>query len=326
MRIDLGIGNSVAVREAFIQSARCGAFFSERDLLKFDYPSFTGDSKLIEITKEVILRQTGIAYKHVFLTSGATGGCVISLRAAGRLGIGGCKIRKPPYYTKYPSMIAAAGLSMEYSPSCVNLIDIPSNPLGYVDRLPTSRFNIMDCVYYNNVYMDPLKRSLHRHNISADSDSHLMVGSYSKLTGLNGIRVGWIATNNGALVKTIEDLVIAEYGGISTASQEILKQLIQFVDWYEFEILARNKLDLNRELFSKLEKYFGDTPVSPIGMFYYAPTDTACRNLLKKSNIEYTCGSTIGTSDEYGRFSLGNSNEITELAVKSILKNDSLPR
>jgi aspartate/methionine/tyrosine aminotransferase len=128
------------------------------------------------------------------------------------------------------------------------------------------------------------------------------------------------------LAARIRSLVTAEYCGLSSASNHILLTLLKDYRsktfWENFEFKARNNLDDNRGEWSKLEKYFCDTPVRRVGMFYYAPTDESCRRLLEKSGISWTSGSSLGTSDDYGRFNMGQDRKLVRDAVKEIIKND----
>lgn len=319
MKFDLGFGNSPAVREAFIDTYKGNMLvMTHSDLDAMDYPDRDGDKELIEITKKVVERQVGVKYRHIVLTNGATGGVVIALRAFKEKGSLACNTRPAPWYLRYPAMIKAAGLAhITGNTSDVNLIDLPSNPLNEMSR-PEGLHGpstIIDGVYLNNVYTD---RCFHppRHAT--------MIGSYSKLTGMNGIRIGWIATNDTFLYTRMRDLAIAEYCGLSVPSVNILKRMLLNFDWDRFETMAKVKLDWNREIFSKAEKYFGQKPVGPRGMFHYAPTDTHATKLLESAGVEWTKGSTLGTTDDFGRFNLGQRTSVIDAAVKAIIKADTI--
>lgn len=324
--INLGWGNSICVRDAFLETYHGNMIVFTRDrLATFDYPDREGDTELVEYTKKVIKRQTNEEYKHVLLTNGATGGVTISLRAYGQRGKEFCRTRNAPYYIRYPDMIKASGLlqinedafksGFGEESEIVTLLDLPSNPLGkttplyWYPSIPT----IIDGVYFSKVYMNTLI-PMPEHDV--------MVGSYSKLTGLNGIRIGWIATNDSLLYERLKTLVISEYCGLSRASTDLLKSIVHDFDWDWFELRAKNKLNSNREEWSKLEKFFGDAPVGQVGMFYYAPMDARCKRLMEKSEISWTKGSELGTDNNFARFNLGQSCELIKEAVKTVLKND----
>jgi aspartate/methionine/tyrosine aminotransferase len=322
MKFDLAWGNSVCVREAFVSTCnQQPVVFGPEALMKFDYPKHDGDPELIELTRAIIKRQIGQDYRHIFITNGATGGCVIALRAFYERGFENCVTRNAPYYVRYPAMIRAAGLNHIdegfWQVDTVALIDIPSNPLGAMSNV--AKINvpvILDGVYLNRVYMNPNQVTTIPHDI--------YVGSYSKLLGINGIRLGWIATNSDLLAIRLAELVTSEYCGLSTASQEILKSSLTDFSWEIFETKARLKLNYNRESWSILERYFGGKPVTDVGMFYYAPMDKKCRKLLEKAGVSWTKGSAMGTDDNYGRINLGQDNLLISQAVRAIIKADML--
>ena len=332
MKLDLGWGNSVCIRQAFLKTYRGTTLHNEIDLSKLDYPDRDGDKDLIEITKKIIQRQIGKTYKHILLTNGATGGVVISLRAYRQMGYEFCHTRKAPWYLRYPDMIRASGLlhydeTSRISTDSVFLFDLPSNPLGLITIPSSSTVTsaihsfihktpvIIDGVYLNKVYAN---------NTVSIPTHEVMVGSYSKLLGMNGIRIGWIATNDDLLYDRIKSLVIGEYCGLSVPSTEILKSMLHNFEWQEFETLARIYLDSNREEWSKLDKFFDGQPVTPIGMFHYASIDKKCKEMLEKASITYTKGVDLGTDNGFGRFNMGQDRDIVKNAVQNMLKIDRL--
>ncbi len=328
---NMGWGNSIAVRSAFIQSLTGrDVVFTMKDLGEMDYPPHDGDQTLIDLTRRVIERQVGPTYRYILLTNGATGGVTLALRAYKKRGCNTVFTRSPPYFPIYPAQIASAGLihrtETDDKPEGdrpVALIDSPTNPHGVIVN-EGERFSmpmIWDAVYHNRVYTSGNYKPM-----ACD----VIVGSYSKLLGINGLRTGWIATNDPLLYERLKELVTAEYCGLSSASTIILLRILgQFKDdrWWEgFEREARFNLDYNREEWSKLNGYFGGVPVSPIGMFYYSYMDDACKELMAKSGISWTTGSSLGTHDDFGRFNLGQDCRVVRNAVREVLKNDRIKR
>jgi aspartate/methionine/tyrosine aminotransferase len=331
MKYDMGWGHAVAVRQAFLSTYnRSPVIIDDMDLSKFDYPEHEGDKNIIALTKQIIRRQLGLDYAHVLLTNGATGGVVIALRAYKKANRRVCVTRAPPYYLRYPGMIRASGLkhvkmnaserelTMNDVPQdeIVFLLDAPSNPIGLTDN-PMPQFGplILDGVYYNNVYTSGyIKPPPH----------DVLVGSYSKLLGLNGVRVGWIATNDSLLYERLKSLVTSEYCGLSMADSLILNQVMSHFEWEQFEAKARRNLNRNREEWSRLERYFDGMPVGTTGMFYWGKMDSSCKTLMEKSGVNWTQGSLMGADDRYGRFSLGQDCLLTKRAVNEILKNDGV--
>lgn len=323
MKYDLTWGESVCVRQAFVDNVHGPIFFNPQHLMDFGYPKHEGDARLIELTHKVIERQTGQTYKHVFLTNGATGAVTISMRAFAKHGYEQVYTSKPPYFSLYPTMISAAGLSHVtddpgiFSPA-IHLVDSPSNPMGtvgFIKAAKTQRPTIWDAVYHNKVYTNGKLGTI---------EHDLVCGSYSKLTGLNGIRVGWIGTNDDFMATTLYDLITSEYCGLSHASTEILLNTLPHLDWDNFELQARFRLDLNRTEWSKLTKYFGGTQVSPNGMFYYTEIDEAAKKLMAKAGVLFQSGAKMGSSDDFARFNLGQDNYLVTDAVKAVLKADRI--
>lgn len=324
---NLGWGNSVAVRSAFLDSVSGRPIvFGLKELEGMDYPPHEGDAALIEVTRRVIERQVGPTYNHIILTNGAAGGCTLALRAYEKKGYNVAFTRSSPFFPIYPAMIASAGLKHKTEGDDrsegdrpVALIDSPTNPHGIIvsDGGGLSIPTIWDAVYHSRVYTNGNYKPM---------NCEAIAGSYSKLLGLNGLRTGWIATNDSLLYERLKDLATAEYCGLSSASTSILLQLLsQFKDyqWWEgFERQARYNLDFNRGEWTKVEKFFGGMSTSPNGMFYYSYMDKACKKLMTKSNVIWTTGSSCGHNDDFGRFNLGQDMKLVKSAVREILKND----
>jgi aspartate/methionine/tyrosine aminotransferase len=325
-KYDMGWGESVCVRTAFLETANTQIVFHRDALYELSYPNHFGEPDLVGLTKKIIKRQTGNDYDYVVITNGATGGVTIALRSfAVAGGLLPCVTRQPPYFRLYPGMIKAAGLrhvcevAHEKMMDAVYLVDSLSNPLGTFSQIKKNIYNspiVWDSVYYGRVYAPG------RH---PQPDHDVLVGSYSKLTGLNGLRVGWIASNDPIRYEILKGLVESEYCGISAPSTKIIMETAgKFTDseWALFEKRAQTKLDRNREEFSKLEKFFAGMPVGPYGMFYYAPIDSACKKLLEKSGVIWSLGSHMGSTDDFGRFNIGQDNQLVMEAVSTVLKND----
>jgi aspartate/methionine/tyrosine aminotransferase len=323
IKYDLSFGNAVAVRQAFLDVYHGNMIvFTSENLAKFDYPPYEGDPELTNITRKIIKRQTGHDYKHVILTNGATGGVVLALRSMAQRHFQFCTTRPAPWYLRCPQMISAAGLihEPEYKGSSqVVLLDFPSNPLGLttdLNRVSPHTPVILDGVYHSQVY-SKLILPLPKHDV--------IVGSYSKLLGLNGIRIGWVATDDYYCYRDLLRLATGEYCGLSVASMEILNHVLWDFDWDRFENLAQSRLDDNRTEFVKLERFLG-TKVSEIGMFYYGNVDAKVTALMEKAEIGYTSGIALGTSDKFGRLNMGQDRELIKNAVSDFLKADTIGR
>lgn len=325
---NLGFGNSPCVREALLDTWRGSSLILSRaQIEEFDYPDRLGDPELVAITRQVIKRQIGKQYKHVFLTNGATGGVVITLRALHKRKFWVCHTRPAPYYARYPGMISSGNMTMapdnyyQWERDSVILLDLPSNPTGimqFIERKNPDIPIILDGVYFNNVYTNGLL---------TPPPHDVFVGSYSKLLGLNGVRIGWIATDDDLLAERMKELITAEYCGLCVVGAEMLKNILNLsFRWDIFESMARANLNTNREEWSRLEKFFGDFPVPEYGMFYYGPTDKKAKELLEKVGVTWISGETMGTDDNFGRFNLGQKNGLIREVVSKIIQKDKLPK
>jgi aspartate/methionine/tyrosine aminotransferase len=321
MIFNLGFGNSVAVRKAFLDNFSQGMIvFTHDKLMNFNYTEYEGDEELLKYTKSIVKRQTGHDYEYFVLTVGATGAINLALSVYKDNGEDFCLTRKPPYYLRYPNMIEAAGMEHlteddKIPTETVSLIDIPSNPLNLItDSKHIAMTAIIDGVYLNRVYTRK-QTQLPYHD--------LMIGSYSKLTGLNGMRVGWIGTNNLNTYLLLKDQAMSVYCGMSAAESHMLNNMFYNFDWEHFETKARCYLDYNREELQKLER-FTEGSVQEDGMFWYCPMDSKFQDILTKSNVIWTKGSLTGTSDDFGRLNVGADCNTVREAVSTILKMDRL--
>lgn len=319
-------GESVIIRQRFVETFGSTIILGHKELENLSYTKHSGEPELIELARQCIKRQTGMEYKHILITNGATGGITITMRAYYKQGYKKVVTRDPPYFSLYPRMIDAAGMKhvidmrFENDGDEIFLLDNPTNPTGKtcsVLHLYPKHLTILDAVYHSNCYTtgNPI---VPWHNVQ--------VGSFSKLTGLNGLRLGWIATDDDLLYDRLKVLVEAEYAGLSRPSGEILLALVKGKEdrWDEFESMSRYWMDMNRTEWSKLERFFGNTPVSPIGMFFYSPMDEACKRLMEKAGVQYMLGSNFGHIDSHGRFNIGQCSKVVQGAVKAVLKADKI--
>lgn len=337
MKLDLTWGESVAVRKAFVKNiTRPYDYiqFTRYDLLDMGYTPHEGDAETIEITREIIKRQTGVEYKYIALTNGCTGAISVALTAFDRDEYTSVMTSEAPFFRMYPGLIKNCGYShaeiplsdtlplSRYSKSIV-LLDSPSNPQNIIHNFSNmaaaelaGHTVVWDTVYHTRAYVGQVMPDPVKHTVN--------VGSYSKLTGLNGIRVGWIATNDPLYWERVKETVGNEYCGLSSGQYKILKTILTDFDWELFEIKAQSNLDDNRIQWSKLEKYFGGKAVDPIGMFYYGPADAACKRLMDKAGVLYTLGSKCHHNDDYVRINIGQDMDVVKTAVQKILAADKI--
>lgn len=282
------------------------------------------EANIINWVKDYYLQYFGIHYKHILLTHGATGAIDMILGAKGAtiqhiyfcdLAFGWYKklAEKNDYLIgKVHHVDKLIG-----NTHAISIIDSPSNPWG--DNASDNKVAanvIWDSVYASSAFTSISKFSPPSHEF--------MVGSFSKMFGLSGLRLGWIGTNNDLWGDILQDAVSTSYCGLSAASLDVADRLIQTVDSYSFGLMAKGKLDNNRNEFSKLSQIFSTNPLEN-GMFYMGVLDKTNRKLLNKAGIVGLEMKDL-SGKEWIRFNVSDLEEKTSKAVKAILKADFKPK
>jgi aspartate/methionine/tyrosine aminotransferase len=190
----------------------------------------------------------------------------------------------------------------------VRLIDSPENPTGKQYIGGESDRDVWDGVYHNAIYTKA-RHLQPRHKY--------FVGSYSKLLGIAGARIGFIATNDtlayeGLLIESRNEMT-----GISRPSQDMVVDILQKIDLDLFMDRGFQDLCYNKEEFQKIEYLFDGQEVNQVGMFYCAKVHPSARNLLDRVGVEY-----VMLDEETIRLSMGQTKQIVKDGIKSILKED----
>ena len=283
------------------------------------YGPYEGMPELIKETHKVIFELTGLSYKHILITNGASNAINSVLRHFKSRG--GTTVHTSKYgYPSYEEMIKRAGLlrvrDLNSVPVRINLetnqyirlIDSPSNPVGdhYTGGNPD--MDIWDSVYHNKIYT----------NNAAIQPQHLIhIGSYSKLLGVAGARVGYIATDDTLLYEALVQESRNDLTGPSRPSQKFILDILDKVDLDVFMKLGNIDLCRNKEEFLKLEYLFDGQPVNEIGMFYSPKADTKAVDILEKAGIDF-----VRLDSETIRLSMGQTGEITKAGIQAVLKQD----
>jgi aspartate/methionine/tyrosine aminotransferase len=321
---NFGFGDSVAVNAALFDVFGYKSF--TLDDFHPNYPPVEGDARLTELTSLLIKRMTGKQYRHVLLTHGATGAINTLMRTMGERG--GGVYHDELHFLYYPQMVRRLGmLPVERADffryeQVIHLTASPSNPTGDIHSFGHSERTIWDGVYHNDVYTDLfIAPPLHK----------AMVGSYSKYLGLNGARVGWIATDDKALYEKCVHDALFETLGVSTLGTALVTQILTEGEKDEpgialdkltwFEMTARGYLNDNRTELQRLE-YLFNRQVPTRGMFYFSEADDAARELLAKAGVKYIDGQRCGGSKGSVRLTLGQDRDLTRAMVRAVLKED----
>jgi aspartate/methionine/tyrosine aminotransferase len=321
--LNFGWGEPYCVRECLEHYYKKKNYMVLIDIKNAGYSNAEGNLQLINSIKKIIKYTTGIEYKYILITHGTTGAINVVLRSLAKEGKNICYTHEY-YFPYYPFIIEKnnyehkKGLGIYHEKNLskkntVGLVDSPSNPDGnlflYTDNLNNI---IWDSVYHNQVFIN---------TIPILPDHRVNCGSLSKLLGLTGLRVGWIATNNEEDFKKFTEENLYENCTMSFYSQQLAVDIIESVDFDNFTRSAKYRINNNRELFDRVKHLFDNQEVPENGMFYPAWTSPYTCQLLDKLGISYVKLDESG-KDKLLRFNLAQLNEITQKAIRFLRKED----
>jgi aspartate/methionine/tyrosine aminotransferase len=296
------------------------------DIFNLDqgYPAHEGNPELILLVKDLIKKLTKKEYKHVLITNGATNGICATLSALSPEEI----YINDRYFSFYPGItkqFAKKVFSVSFKkdiishhPDAVAVIDSPSNPRGdlIIDLETASDTKIdtvWDAAYWSPAYVPSLQNM-------PMPEHRVMVGSLSKLTGINGIRLGWIATDEDAVYEKCLDYITHNLCGVSGLSQDLAISILKYVDLDRFFSDSASLLADNKSEFSRVSSLFGNQKIPDLGMFIYWNVDPALLQKVKNAGIIFTSGSFIGGKENEIRINLSRKKHLTKNLVDLLLK------
>jgi aspartate/methionine/tyrosine aminotransferase len=291
-----------------------------QDIAEMNYAPDLGIERLREFTKNIIANVTGLSYKNVLITAGATQALNSIMRYERQNDIETVLMNQYgfPFYS---DMVQNSGLRRQDITKKINwtsryvlnnsmiVLDSPSNPLGKQDIL------IHPTVYWDSVYHSKIYNA----DMKIVPQHKAMVGSYSKLLGLSGARIGWIATNDDFLFESLSDVVLKDTATVSVPSQNLLLSVLEQINLDWFLNTGKRNLDNNREEVSQIKYIFDGQEVPEVGMFYCIKADKKAIDTLEKASIKFT-----KLDEDTVRISLGQRNTLTYNAVQAILKEDAV--
>jgi aspartate/methionine/tyrosine aminotransferase len=319
-KFDFGWGEPFCVRESL-------KHYYKRKTVKpinidnLKYSPDEGSEELIKLTRWFIKETTGIEYKHILITNGTTGAINVILRTMAKEGKKICYTHQY-HFPFYPPIIKKNGYKQKTGlyrdheqqlghDNVVGLVDSPSNPLGDLLLYSDHKNNIIwDSVYHNPVYIN---------TIPVIPDHRVNCGSYSKVFGLTGARVGWIATNSQKDYEAFRDENLYESCTISVPSQDLLLDIFDHMDLNNFMRSAKYRVNNNREMWDRVKGLFDNQEVPENGMFYSAWGDPIARKVLDRLGFVYVTMDKKG-KDKYLRFNLAQTNNLTNMAIRYLLK------
>lgn len=315
MKFDLGFGYPICVKEVLdlMYTPRI-----DNSIMTLDYPQYEGKQELINYIRSLTVK------KYIIITNGATQAINIALRSfkkAENRSIVNTNQYTFPYYS---FMINKADfehrnnsiVDFKNSDSVLNLIDMPSNPYGIMHEIKDPFNNtIWDSVYNNKTYVNE--------RINRSVDCRVEVNSVSKMLGISGVRIGWIATDSIADYNLFYKEIQAENCGLSVLSQDLVIDIFNKLDQEAFFTIAQGRVNYNRSEFLKLNSFLDGQDVPSNGMFYCAWVDNKGVDIIDKANVNYI---TLETElkRKLIRFNLAQNNEVTKKAIKAIQTADKL--
>lgn len=296
---------------------------------KFGYPNHEGTEELLVEVRKLIRNLTGKDYKYVLITNGATNALSAYIYATKTEHTNVVYTHKL-HFAFYPGIVKIHSLHHEkrdlVTPGLHDLaiIDSPSNPMGMVYGLADHGVHrkgvVWDAAYYSPTYCG-IEVDGHLKIMGVVPDHDAMAGSLNKLTGINGLRVGWLATDRVEIYHKALDFIKYDSCGVSYISQHISTEILKKVDMEKFYLKSKQMLDNNREEMQKLHYIFRQE-IPSMGMYAYYEVDDKIKGLLDRAGVKTMHGSEIGDTRDAIRFSLANSNAATKAMVKDILKAD----
>lgn len=322
-QFDFSWGDTRGIREIMLRHA---AFLrvSNMPWENFGYPPHDGNANLKNEINNLIKKLTGSTYKYVLVTGGATH-ALNAFVAAMRTPATKFMYTNKLYFSRYPGIAQNLGLTHiktdKVNPTMgdVGIIDSPSNPLGKLSPDGNKTNIIWDAAYYSPTYCglgDPLK-------CYPVVPKHIaMAGSLNKLTGVNGIRIGWLATDDVLLYEKALAYITSNLCGVSQPSQYAAHQILTKVDMDKFFKESKLLVDSNKTEMQRLEYLFGYQEMPRHGMFVLYEIDEKLKKLFEKASVLVMPGSQCGDDRDSVRFNLGNPNQLTKDMISAILKAD----
>lgn len=315
---NFGWGNPYFLLEILDNMYAVSAFSMGGTVQDMIYGPYEGSPKIIEETHRVIKEVMGLKYSHILMTNGASNAINIVLRHFKSRG--GVDVYTTKYgYPSYEEMIKRAGLNRirhlnspidlgTDSNSFLRLIDSPENPFGEQFGGGDASKDVWDSVYHSRIYTN---------NLHIYPSHRIHIGSYSKLLGIAGARVGYIAVNDPILYEALLAESINDLTGPSKPSHKFVLDILKKIDLDLFTSLGHEYLCYNKEEFQKIEYLFGGQMVNETGMFYCVKVDNQAMLLLDSVGVEY-----VKLDHETIRLSMGQTKQIVKDGIRAILKGD----
>ena len=314
-------GDTRGIREILSDIYSGGLFVSSKNIKGYGYPPAEGKPELVRQLRSLTKRLTGIHFEYICLTAG----CTHAINAAVTCFKNRYITYKIPYYPLYPKMFSLLNKTYVHNNFSVDkktiVADSPSNPLGIIG-LDKIEIHIQDSLIWDGAYHSPTYGMKLGISPFESGKVNVFCGSISKLLGLNGLRIGWTATNTLQLHEDIVSYVKDSICGITLPAQDIIIPILEDRENLEkFFMESALLIQDNKEELLKLKNFFGSDNIPEYGMFGFFEVDNKMLDTINNARVVFTDGKDCGC-DSFVRINLGNTREMTKEMVNRILKED----
>lgn len=202
----------------------------------------------------------------------------------------------------------------------VVMLCFPSNPTGWIPDL----VELEEFMQYANskgitVILDiPYFYLFNEENHPINNlftDNVIVVSSFSKSLGLSGFRVGYVATKNAELQKSMRVRSLYKYNSISNVPQKIILKMLTSIEGNrslsEYCELTKSHISKNIQYLKERNFLFSEYPSDPIGPFAIVNINFDELLLNKISSVplkKFSLDKTI--SNDYSRISLAVNSDL----------------
>lgn len=182
------------------------------------YPSSVGEEGLLDELRPYY------AGRHVVVANGAKQALLAAFYAYWALGRVNAVYHEPPYWPSYPTLAKLSGLDFKSTDlvpdfkTDLHCITSPNNPDGR-QITEEQACDIWDAAYASPIY--------NWNGVAPDATT--IVTSMSKLFGLPGMRVGWLATKSAGVAHYAAQYVEITTSGVCTMAQESAAGVLRWV-------------------------------------------------------------------------------------------------
>lgn len=319
---NLCIGDPVIIRNQLKSMA-----FEAPSLSKLDYPSLEVLPELESAIRAFVGKHTG---EFIVPTIGAKHALHAAVYALTRSGLKKKVTAPVPFWVSYPTIARYADcdwtehIPLNYWDSeLIEIIASPNNPDGWIwtdaEVVPYRKtLRIWDAAYASPLYGFNAE-TVPLHDIS--------VWSGGKLTGLPGLRVGWMTTSNETYANDARQFVEQTTSGVSQLTQLHAAQALRYLG-HNISIVekVREQIQENQDLIlgtlGELAEPM-DSKINP-GMFLWMKSRNpeVLDKALASAKISVLRGEACGKTDSgWYRWALGQPVEFTRAAMEDLRKH-----